>query len=62
LLILTPEEWAFLEVFQKSEYKPELLFGGETLERVRNHPMALWRTTSARDKAAISQKPSLHSQ
>lgn len=61
-LILTPNEREFLEAFRKSEYKPELLFEGETLERVRNHPMALWRTTSARNAASVGNNQSLLTQ
>jgi predicted nucleotidyltransferase component of viral defense system len=44
LLVLMPEEREFLKSFQESEYRPELLFDGQDLERVRNYPMALWRT------------------
>jgi predicted nucleotidyltransferase component of viral defense system len=44
LLVLMPEEKEFLKLFQKLDYRPELLFDGQELERVRNHPMALWRT------------------
>jgi hypothetical protein len=52
LLILSPDEHEFLEAFKKSEYKPELLFDGETLDRVRNHPMAIWRTASDHNQPA----------
>jgi predicted nucleotidyltransferase component of viral defense system len=48
LLILPPNEREFLQAFRNAEYKPELLFKGETLERVRSHPMALWRTSADR--------------
>jgi predicted nucleotidyltransferase component of viral defense system len=47
LLTLSKNEREFLEAFRNSEYKPELLFDGETLDRIRNHPMALWRTLPA---------------
>jgi hypothetical protein len=50
LLILSPDEHEFLEAFRKSEYKPELLFDGETLDRIRNHPMAIWRTVPNRNQ------------
>ncbi|MDR1160031.1 MAG: nucleotidyl transferase AbiEii/AbiGii toxin family protein [Syntrophomonadaceae bacterium] len=43
LLILTDNERKFLSAFRKREYCPGLLFDGETLERLRNHPMALWK-------------------
>jgi len=44
LLLLTEKEKQFLEAFRNDDYRPELLFKGEILERVRNHPMALWKT------------------
>jgi predicted nucleotidyltransferase component of viral defense system len=48
LLELEPNEREFLALFKKAAYKPELLFEGETLERVRAHPVALWRTRPER--------------
>jgi predicted nucleotidyltransferase component of viral defense system len=50
IFMLTPNELEFLELFQKSEYKPELLFEGDSLERVRSHPMALWRTAKGKNE------------
>jgi predicted nucleotidyltransferase component of viral defense system len=47
LLILSPNEREFLAAFRNAEYKPELLFDGDKLERVRNHPMAIWRISRA---------------
>ena len=45
LMILTKSEAEFLERFENKEYLPELLFDNEEiLERIRNHPMALWKT------------------
>lgn len=44
LMVLTKEENAFLDRFEKGEYIPELLFEDEKIiERIRNHPMALWK-------------------
>ena len=43
LLVLMEKEKAFLSAFKQKEYKPELLFDGEMLERVQNHPMAMWK-------------------
>lgn len=43
LLVLTKDENKFLETFREGEYLPELLFNGEILERVKWHPMALWK-------------------
>jgi hypothetical protein len=45
LMILTEEEREFLERFESGEYIPELLFEDKAvLERIKNHPMALWKT------------------
>ena len=44
--ILNPseEELAFWTAFRNKEYRPELLFDdGGVLERIRQHPMALWK-------------------
>ncbi|HML38586.1 MAG TPA: nucleotidyl transferase AbiEii/AbiGii toxin family protein [Bacillota bacterium] len=44
LLNLEDNEWEFLNAFRIKEYHPELLFeSDEILERVKNHPMALWK-------------------
>lgn len=44
LLVLTDLEKQFLTCFRKKEYKPELLFQEpEILDRIRMHPMALWK-------------------
>jgi hypothetical protein len=44
LLVLEEEERRFLDTFRNGEYKPELLFGGDILERVITHPMAVWKS------------------
>ncbi len=47
LLILEPEERRFLDEFKAKRYKPELLFDdAEILERIKEHPMALWKMQS----------------
>ncbi|MEW6662861.1 MAG: nucleotidyl transferase AbiEii/AbiGii toxin family protein [Bacillota bacterium] len=44
LLRLDEREAAFLRSFAQKEYRPDLLFDDkEILERIRNHPMALWK-------------------
>lgn len=43
LLIINWDERSFLDHFRNKRYHPELLFQGEMLERVREHPMALWK-------------------
>jgi predicted nucleotidyltransferase component of viral defense system len=44
LLRLEDSEQEFLNTFRNKTYKPELLFEStEIVERLRNHPMALWK-------------------
>lgn len=45
LLNLTKKEIAFLENFRNKKYMPELLFDDiDIVNRIKNHPMAIWRT------------------
>jgi hypothetical protein len=45
LMVLTKEEKEFLNKFESGEYMPELLFKDKkVIERIINHPMALWKT------------------
>ena len=45
LMVLTKSEAEFLDRFENKEYVPELLFEDvEILARIKNHPMALWKT------------------
>ncbi|MDD4048675.1 MAG: nucleotidyl transferase AbiEii/AbiGii toxin family protein [Clostridia bacterium] len=45
LMVLTKEEIKFLDKFENNEYIPELIFDDpEMLSRIKNHPMALWKT------------------
>jgi len=44
LMVLTPEEKQYLELFEAKEYRPELLFkDAEILNNIKTHPMALWK-------------------
>jgi len=44
LLVLEDKERQYLDAFREKEYKPELLFGdADIVERIRNHPMAIWK-------------------
>lgn len=44
LMILNPQEKEFLKRFEDKEYIPELLFDNKgILERIKMHPMALWK-------------------
>ncbi len=45
LLVFTARESEFIDKFRKREYNPELLFDdSQIVERIRHHPMALWKT------------------
>lgn len=45
LMVLTNDEKEFLDRFENGEYLPELLFKDQnTLNRIKDHPMALWKT------------------
>lgn len=45
LMVLSDNEKLFIERFNTNEYKPELLFEDPGIvERIRNHPMAIWKT------------------
>ena len=45
LLQFTPSERQFIDTFNHGEYHPELLFDDhETIQRIKNHPMAIWKT------------------
>lgn len=44
LMILANGEREFIRLFTAKEYMPELLFNDDTLlERIRHHPMAIWK-------------------
>ena len=44
LMVLTAQEREYLENFEQKKYMPELLFeDADIIERVKNHPMALWK-------------------
>lgn len=44
LMIITDKEREYMEQFEKKVYKPELLFDeAEVIERIKNHPMAIWK-------------------
>ncbi|MCQ2194171.1 MAG: nucleotidyl transferase AbiEii/AbiGii toxin family protein [Paludibacteraceae bacterium] len=43
-LIFSENEKSFIAHFNQREYQPELLFGDSDItERIKNHPMALWK-------------------
>lgn len=44
LMQLTEQELQYMTEFENKNYKPELLFDDkEILERIKNHPMAVWK-------------------
>lgn len=44
LLVIEKNERQYLDAFRANEYKPKLLFEEpDILERIQNHPMALWK-------------------
>ena len=46
LFELPDNEKQFLSAFHNGKYNPELLFEGDLLERVHDHPMAAWKMQS----------------
>ncbi len=45
LMVITKDEKEFLDRFENGVYIPELLFEDKNiLNRIKNHPMALWKT------------------
>ena len=45
LISPTSQEELFLSHFADGKYRPELLFeDSEIVERIKNHPMAVWKT------------------
>lgn len=55
-LIPQDAELEFWKAFNQKEYRPELLFSDETFrERIRRHPMALWKC-GGREKAGNEKK------
>lgn len=44
VMMLQDGEKEYMDRFISKEYRPELLFGDyEIVERIKNHPMALWK-------------------
>jgi len=48
--VLTSRHKEYLEQFSRGNYKPELLFSGEMLENIKQHPMAIWKTMNVGKK------------
>lgn len=49
LLVLTPQETEFIDNFGNGEYKPELIFEGNMLNNVSEHPMAIWKCNKTKE-------------
>lgn len=43
-IVLTSRHKEYLQQFSRGSYQPELLFSGKTLENIKQHPMAIWKT------------------
>ena len=49
LLVFTDKENEYLDLFLKGEYRPDLLFDdSDIVERIINHPMAIWKVQNIR--------------
>ena len=48
LLNVNPQEQEFINQFGKGHFMPELLFDGDILENVKEHPMAKWKCDKTR--------------
>ena len=52
MMILEEQEKQFIQYFSKGIYKPELLFDDpEITERIKSHPMAMWRTQRNKEES-----------
>ncbi len=49
LLVLTPQETEFIDNFGNGEYKPELIFEGDLLNNVSDHPMVIWKCNKTKE-------------
>lgn len=57
VLTLSPKEEEYLENFSKGIYKPDLLFSDPAiLERISEHPMALWKIAQTEREADLSSE------
>lgn len=57
ILRLSPEEKEYMEAFSNRSYKPELLFRDNSiLERITDHPMALWKIQQVYKKVSPTVK------
>jgi predicted nucleotidyltransferase component of viral defense system len=49
-IVITPALQQYIDSFYSNVYRPELIFSSDMLERVKGHPMAIWKTLEARKK------------
>ena len=50
LMVFTDNEKQFIETFYQGMYQPNLLFDNEDIiERIKEHPMAIWKTKSIKN-------------
>lgn len=51
IMVLTPGEKEYIDRFKQGEYVPGLLFEDEEIvNRIKNHPMALWKVNSQNEQ------------
>ena len=55
-LVISPQEQQFLLCFENKQYAPELLFPENIVERIREHPVALWRCASQEDRERMDER------
>lgn len=46
-IVIAPALQQYIDSFYTNDYRPELIFSGDMLERVKGHPMAIWKTSQA---------------
>jgi predicted nucleotidyltransferase component of viral defense system len=49
-IVITPSLQQYIDSFYAQNYRPELLFSGEMLERIKEHPMAIWKISKTGSK------------
>lgn len=57
LIVLSPSEQEYMEMFSLGIYKPELLFSDPAIiERISDHPMAIWKIAHAEKDNQLNQQ------
>lgn len=53
-IVISPALQQYVDSFYARNYRPELIFSGEMLERMKEHPMAIWKTSRSREDYRLS--------